>query len=240
MPDDTLNRLKNDISLQRLAEGQGITLKKHGKDLLGLCPFHDDHEPSLIITPNKNLWHCLGACQSGGSVIDWVMKAEGVSFKHAVELLLEDYQPATTPTTPIKKATVPKLSHDFTDEDDAALLMRVANYYHNTLKQSPDALAYLKQRGIDHAEVIDQFKLGFSNRSLGYRLPQKNRKAGADIRGRLIQLGLYRDSGHEHFNGSLVIPVINDEVVTEMYGRKICNRLRTETPLLTRPPSRSV
>ena len=45
------------------------------------------HCPSLVISPQKNLWHCLGACQTGGSVIDWVMRAEGVSFRHAVELL---------------------------------------------------------------------------------------------------------------------------------------------------------
>jgi len=67
-----------------------IQLKRHGTDLIGLCPFHDDHEPSLVITPDKNLWHCLGACQTGGTVIDWVMKAEGVSFRHAVELLRND------------------------------------------------------------------------------------------------------------------------------------------------------
>ena len=40
-----------------------------------------------MVTPSKNLWHCLGACQQGGSVIDWVMKVEGVSFRHAVERL---------------------------------------------------------------------------------------------------------------------------------------------------------
>jgi DNA primase len=74
-------------------ESQGIVLKKHGQDYLGLCPFHDDKEPSLVISPEKNLWHCLGACQIGGSVIDWVMKTEGLSFRHAVELLLSDYNP---------------------------------------------------------------------------------------------------------------------------------------------------
>ena len=46
-----------------------------------------------MVTPAKNLWHCLGACQAGGTVIDWVMKAEGVCFRHAVELLQNDYQP---------------------------------------------------------------------------------------------------------------------------------------------------
>lgn len=53
-----------------------MKLQRHGADLLGLCPFHDDHEPSLVINPHKNLWNCLGACQSGGSVIDWVMKGD--------------------------------------------------------------------------------------------------------------------------------------------------------------------
>jgi len=73
-----IERLKREISLERQAEARGIELKRHGADLLGLCPFHDDHQPSLVISPKKNLWHCLGACRAGGSVIDWVMRAEGV------------------------------------------------------------------------------------------------------------------------------------------------------------------
>ena len=64
-----------------------MKLKRHGKDLLGLCPFHDDKTRVSLITPEKNLWHCLGACQAGGTVIDWVMRVEGVSFRYAVELL---------------------------------------------------------------------------------------------------------------------------------------------------------
>jgi DNA primase len=87
IPEQEIERLKQEVSLQRLVEGVGISLKRHGSDLIGLCPFHDDKEPSLVISPEKNLWHCLGACQTGGSVIDWVMKAEGVSFRHAVERL---------------------------------------------------------------------------------------------------------------------------------------------------------
>ena len=55
-----------------------------------MCPFHDDREPSLVISPKKNLWHCLGACQRGGGPIDWVIAAQGVSFRHAVELLRTD------------------------------------------------------------------------------------------------------------------------------------------------------
>jgi DNA primase len=61
-------------------EAEGIELRRHGTDLLGLCPFHDDREPSLVVSPKGDLWHCLGACQTGGSVIDWVMRSRGVSL----------------------------------------------------------------------------------------------------------------------------------------------------------------
>ena len=117
IPDDQIKQLKQEVSLQRLAESAGIALKRHGADLLGLCPFHDDHEPSLVITPKTNLWHCLGACQTGGSVIDWVMKKEGISFRHAVELLQNDSlsslaaksENQSTSSHPVKRSTVPKL-----------------------------------------------------------------------------------------------------------------------------------
>ncbi|UUZ57409.1 hypothetical protein LP419_38600 [Massilia sp. H-1] len=60
---------------------------------------------------------------------------------------------------------------------------------------------------MDHPELVHHFKLGYANRTLGLRLPEKNRKAGAEIRARLEKVGIYRESGHEHFNGSLVVPV---------------------------------
>ena len=77
IPERELERLKAEVAVERLAEARGIALARKGADLVGLCPFHDDREPSLVITPAKNLWHCLGACQAGGSVIDWVMRAQG-------------------------------------------------------------------------------------------------------------------------------------------------------------------
>ena len=98
-----MERLKREVSVQRLAEARGIRFTRHGADLIGKCPFHDDRNPSLVITPGKNLWHCLGACNAGGSPIDWVMKAEGVSFRHAVELLRADHLPlAASPIQAVK------------------------------------------------------------------------------------------------------------------------------------------
>ena len=66
IPEDVIERLKREVSLERLAEAPGVELKRHGADLIGLCPFHDDKKPSLVISSRKNLWHCLGACQAGG------------------------------------------------------------------------------------------------------------------------------------------------------------------------------
>jgi DNA primase catalytic core len=234
IPAEEIERLKREVSLERLAEARGIHLQRHGADLLGLCPFHDDHEPSLVITPAKNLWHCLGACQAGGSVIDWVMRAEGVSFRHAAELLRADLPPeGLSKGKPPERSTVPKLPGLLdASAGDQALLRRVVDYYHASLKESPEALAYLASRGLQHAEAVERFKLGFANRTLGYRLPAKNRKEGAEIRGRLEALGVMRASGHEHLNGSLVVPVFDEEGrVAELYGRKITQGLRPGTPL---------
>ena len=233
IPEDEVERLKREVSVQRLAEARGIKLHRHGADLLGLCPFHDDRNPSLVITPAKNLWHCLGACNAGGTVIDWVMKANGISFRHAVELLREDHLPlAADPVQPVKHGTVRKLPPPVArDADDRELLLQVVSYYSETLKQSPEAMRYLESRGLKSPEIIDRFRLGFANRTLGYRLPAKNRAAGAEMRGRLQTLGILRESGHEHFNGSLVIPVFNPAGdVMEMYGRKITPNLREGTP----------
>jgi DNA primase catalytic core len=233
IPEDEVERLKREVSVQRLAEARSIKLHRHGADLLGLCPFHDDRNPSLVITPAKNLWHCLGACNTGGTAIDWVMRANGISFRHAVELLKEDHLPLVAePVQPVKHGTVRKLPPPVArDADDRELLLQVVSYYSETLKQSPEAMRYLESRGLKSPEIIDRFRLGFANRTLGYRLPAKNRAAGADMRGRLQRLGIYRESGHEHFNGSLVIPVINAEGdVVEMYGRKITPKLREGTP----------
>jgi DNA primase catalytic core len=234
---EEIDRLKRDIAVQRLAEAQGIALKNHGKDLHGLCPFHDDKTPSLVISPEKNLWHCLGACQQGGGPIDWVMKSQGVSFRHAVELLRGDLSFLAAKNDkagpPTKHSTTQKLPPLVeVDDPDHVVLHRVIAYYHETLKQSPEALAYLQERGLHNAEMIDRFRLGFANRTLGYRMPHKNRQAGAALRDQLTRLGIYRDTGHERFTGSIVVPIYDDNNnVSEIYGRKIGKQLRQDTPL---------
>ena len=117
------------------------------------------------------------------------------------------------------------------DADDRALLNQTLDYYHQRLQATSEAAAYLKAHGLAHPELIATFKLGVADRTLGLRLPEKTRKAGADIRARLQKVGLIRESGHEHFNGSLVIPVFDEGGnVVEVYGRKLQDNLRPGTP----------
>jgi DNA primase catalytic core len=232
IPEEEIERLKSEVSVERLVEASGIELKRAGKDWLGRCPFHEDDTASLVVTPGKNLWHCFG-CGVGGGPIDWVMKKDGVSFRHAVERLREGLPSLAAASSPTgAKRTLP--APVAFDADDATLLNQVADYYHATLKQSPEALAYLESRGFAGEAAmaaIDTFRLGYANRTLGLRLPDKTRKAGADIRGRLERLGVYRESGHEHQNGSLVVPLFDATGnVVNLYGRKIRNDLRPGTP----------
>jgi DNA primase len=84
-PESELERPKKGVAIERLVMGFGVELKRHRAELIRRCPFHEDRRPSLVVSPNKNLWHCPGACHVGGSTVDWVMRTRGVSFRHAVD-----------------------------------------------------------------------------------------------------------------------------------------------------------
>jgi len=228
IPEDEIERIKSEVSVQRLVEAAGIELKRVGRDLVARCPFHEEDTASFKVTPAKNLWRCFG-CNVGGGPIDWVMKSKGLSFRHAVELLKAD--PSLAAGAPQKRTTTRQLAAPVSfDADERALLAQVVDYYHAQIKTNETALAYLKQRGLTHPQLIDTFKLGVSDRTLGLRLPLKNRVEGAAIRGRLQKLGVFREStGHEHFSGSLVIPVLDASgEVVELYGRKMREDKRDE------------
>jgi DNA primase catalytic core len=246
IPDTELERLKREVSLARLIEAQGLKLLSQGKDLACRCPWHDgDDTPSCIVSPKTNLWHCFG-CDAGGSVIDWVMRMHKVSFRHACELLAKQH-PALAATTSMSTmpAATAKLSQgklraaqSFSlGAGDQELLDQVIDFYHTTLKASPEALEYLNKRGLGSMELIDHFRLGYANRTLAYRLAPKQYKAGAEMRTALQRVGILRDSGHEHFNGSIVVPLFGREdndpaarPVVGAYARKLLDNLRAGTP----------
>jgi len=246
LSDEDIDRVKTESDLIALARSRGIEMKKHGsRDFVGKCPFHSDSEsPNLIISPAKGLYHCM-ACGAAGNAIQFVEKFDGVSFRHAYELLANGgkavFENGPKNGKPRKKATVPALACPLDlDADDGTLLDQVSEYYHERLGQSKAALNYLASRGLDDDELVKKFRIGYADRTLGLRLPDKRRKDGQAIRKRLEELGVFRkESGHEHFNGSLVFPIYAANGshanagaghVGELYGRKITKGLRKGTP----------
>jgi DNA primase len=241
IPDDELDKMKRSIDLAAVIRSRGIDLKPQGHDLIGLCPFHSDKNPSLHVTAAKGLWRCV-SCNATGNVIQFVQKFDGVSFRHAYELLKNGAAFTGAPTcSPVKKGTVPRLASPLAaDADDQAALRQVLDYYHARLKENPAALAYLQKRGLT-AEAIAAFKLGFVDRTLGLRLPQKNRAEGAALRERLQRLGLMRDTGHEHLRGCITFPVIAESgEIGTVYGRAIDAPTKAGRHLFLPGPQRGI
>ena len=231
IPEAEIERIKLEVAVERLAAGAGVVLGRQGDDLIGACPFCEAAD-AMSISPGPNLWRCR-ACGVGGSVIDWVMRAEGVAFRHAVELLRDGHTPTRLDGRPPARSSVAKLAAPFAPElSDGDLLERVVGFYHQALLESPDARTYLAERCVADGDAVERFGLGFSNRTLGYRVPHSQRSEGKALRTRMIDLGVYRASGHEHYSGSLVVPVRDDHgQVVQLYGRKIGKALRKGTPL---------
>ncbi len=227
--DEAIERIKREVSIADLARRRGIVLRGHGENLIGLCPFHDDREPSLVVTPSKNLWNCLGACNAGGDVIRWVELTERVPFRRAVELLHGgDASIAESPKRS-PRAERPPCPLDV-NMTDAELLDAVVRYYEQRLRapENAEAMRYLEKRGILNEEAIAKFRIGFADRTLGLSIPDSSYKMGRILREKLMQLGVYRaDSAREHFNGCIVFPIFAaDGTVSEMYGRKIRDDVR--------------
>ena len=185
----------------------------------------------------------MGACRCGGTVIDWVMRDHGVGFRSACEIIAGLVGGAAYPARwsgsgsgSLSRTSARRLPNPISpDADGDALLTQVADFYHRTLIDNPlataqPALDYLAARKIGHPAALRHFRLGYSDRALGLRIPDKARREGAQLRIRMGKLGLVRDSGHELMSGAVVVPLIDHtNAVVGMYGRMTGDRLRPGT-----------
>ena len=163
------------------------------------------------------------------------MLMEKISFRRAAEKLA-----ARLGLTPQAAAITTRqgTAHEIlnTPDDgltDGQLMGIVTDFYHQTFLNQPQAMAYLQKRKCFHPEAVKKFKIGYANRTLGYRVPTTT-AAGRTLKERLQKLGaLCKETGHEHLNGSVVFPITDrhNTNVTQLYGRKITDGLRKGTPL---------
>lgn len=229
IPETEIARIKEQTDLVALIQSRGVALKSQGTNWTGLCPFHDDQDtPNLIVTPGKGLWRCMAACCGAtGNAIQFVEKFDGLSFRHAFELLANGGRAAFehNPEAPRKQGTITRLPCPVeSTAEDAALLAQVADYYAQRLlaPENQAARDYLQSRGLDNPEQWKTFGIGFSDRTLGLRIPNNLRKEGAKIRERLQILGVYRQTGREHLNGCITVPIRTQAgEIVQMYGRRI-------------------
>jgi hypothetical protein len=122
---------------------------------------------------------------------------------------------------PSRRCVLPLLCDP--DADDEAVIVGVLDHYQDERRHSEQAKNWLAVRGVDDA-LADELRIGFANRTLGYRLPEANRKDGAKLRDQLMRLGIYRSSGHEHFRGCMVVPVLSaDGRVFQLCGIRLAS-----------------
>lgn len=133
--------------------GRYVKLRKAGANFLGLCPFHGEKTPSFTVSPSKQFFHCFG-CGANGNAIGFLIDHAGFGFVDAVEELARQAGlevPRTTGGTPAPRR----------DEGVLTALMRAARFYKRRLADSPEAVAYLKGRGISGATAA-RFALGYA------------------------------------------------------------------------------
>ena len=137
--------------------GRHVPLTKAGRNFKAVCPFHTEKTPSFFVFPERQSWHCFGACGTGGDVFSFVMKQEGLEFGEALRLLADQ-----------AGVTLPSRHEDGPRKDERDRLHAAneaaARFFHDSLLKSPageSARRYLQDRGFIAATVAE-FQLGYS------------------------------------------------------------------------------
>jgi DNA primase len=150
------DEIKQRVDIVDIVSNYVPGLKKAGRNFKALCPFHPEKVPSFYVFPERQSWHCFGACGTGGDVFSFVMRKEGVDFGEALRILAQKAGVSlTTKQDEESKGEAERLK----EMNEAA-----AEYYHYLLLRSSAgevARSYLAQRGISD-KTIEEFQLGFS------------------------------------------------------------------------------
>ena len=197
---------------------QHITLTKAGRNFKARCPFHEEKTPSFFVFPERQSWHCFGACGTGGDVFSFIMKQQGIEFGEALRLLSQQ-----------AGVTVPSRIDRDTKKDERERLYQVnetaARFFHDQLINSPAAAGarnYLANRSFT-TETTTAFQLGFSPDS--YEALQKHLKEIGYSEKEFLDAGLVveTDDGRnrDRFRGRLMFPIHDARGHTTGFGARV-------------------
>ena len=184
--------------------GQYVSLKKAGRNLTALCPFHSEKHPSFFVYPEQQSWHCFGACNTGGDIFSFIMKKESLDFGDALRLLAQ--KAGVTIPSRFEREDGKEKREEQHQINEAA-----TRYFHNLLLNSPaaeKARSYVAGRGFTPKTIAD-FQLGFSLDSwdsLKQYMLDRSYNENVLLDAGLILAG---DDGktHDRFRGRLMFPI---------------------------------
>ena len=209
--------IKAKLSIVDVIQGF-VSLKKSGKNHIGLCPFHDDNNPSMHVNDEKGFFHCF-SCGAGGDVFGFLMRYSNIGFPEALKELAQKAGvrlPAPRPRTRSEKKKEATSARFF------EINSLVCSFYHKNLlgsgKKSAQARKYLESRGVT-SQVIKEFKLGFVPD--GWEALVKFASAKNIGIKELEELGLVvaRESGSGHydrFRNRIIFPI--NEITGQICG----------------------
>ncbi len=198
--------------------GQYATLKKAGRNLTALCPFHSEKNPSFFVYPEQQSWHCFGACNTGGDVFAFVMKKEGLDFGEALRMLAQ--RAGVTLPTRMEPGSRKEEKEEFYQVNEAAAL-----YFNNLLLNSPaaeKARSYVEKRGFSQQTIAD-FQLGFSLDS--WEALKQYLKEKGHSEATMLTAGLLYQSEdgktHDRFRGKLMFPIRDSRGHVTGFGARV-------------------
>ena len=146
---DSIENLKSHLDVVDIIS-QFIELKKSGANFKACCPFHGEDTPSFVVSPQKQIYHCFG-CGVGGDSIKFVMEYEKLSYPEAIEKLASMSNVSLQYDNDAKKV-------------DLSIITKVNNHYEKLLVYHPNAMDYLKSRGVSSSS-IEKFEIGYASSS---------------------------------------------------------------------------
>ena len=206
---DIINEIRNKTDIVDVVS-KYVNLTKTGKNYIGVCPFHDDHSPSMSVSPEKQIFTCF-SCGATGNVFTFVSDFEKISFVDAVRMLGEKVGIKVDGSV----STVSK-------KDDYIEIYELANkFYQNSLftNLGKNAIEYLEKRNINR-DTIKKFGIGLSIQKVSLTEYLKNKKYSTD---KLIEFGLTNDNGNDIFINRIMFPIYDLSGNTIAFSGRIYN-----------------